>query len=54
MAGLTKAQRSEREAAQQPVEDGLIAMTKNGETTYVHPSCVKSHEAVGWSMKESN
>lgn len=52
MAGLTKAQRAERDAKEhEEQDDGLIAMQKDGETLLVHPSCVKSHEAVGWKVK---
>lgn len=52
MAGLTKEQRAEREAAKvaEQVEDGLIAMNKKGETLRVHPSCVKAHERAGWKV----
>lgn len=52
MAGLTKEQRAEREAAKaaEQVEDGLVEMSKAGETLRVHPSCVKSHQAAGWKL----
>ena len=48
MAGLTKEQRAERDAAKQ--DDGLIEMHKGGEVIRVHPTCVKSHQAVGWRI----
>jgi hypothetical protein len=59
MAGLTREQRTEREAAKaaaeakaeakQP-EAGLIRMTKDGEHIDVHPTCVASHKAAGWKL----
>lgn len=30
------------------VDDGLVAMIKNGEEMRVHPSCVKAHEELKW------
>lgn len=57
MAGLTKAQRAEREAQHEaqetPTDDGLIAMSKDGETMRVHPSCVTAHVSLGWQVKEN-
>lgn len=55
MAGLTKEQRAEKarllaEASKEETSDGLIAMEKNGETTFVHPTCVKAHQLVGWAL----
>lgn len=32
--------------------DGLVRMTKDGETIDVHPSCVKAHEQSGWKVVE--
>lgn len=56
MAGLTRAQRAEREAEKQPdpvapVDDGLVPMEKAGESMRVHPTCVKAHIAAGWKVK---
>ncbi len=31
-----------------PVDDGLIALSKNGETLRVHPSCEIEHRKLGW------
>jgi hypothetical protein len=54
MAGLTREQRAEREAAKEskdePVADGLVEVTKNGQTLRVHPSCLKAHHAAGWKL----
>jgi hypothetical protein len=36
----------------QKKSDGLIKMSKNGETIKVHPTCVKGHEFVGWRLAE--
>lgn len=30
--------------------DGLVLMTKDGESIAVHPSCVKAHEIAGWAL----
>lgn len=30
---------------------GLVAMTKDGATLDVHPSCVAAHERAGWKVK---
>jgi hypothetical protein len=55
MAGLTREQRAEREAAKEAepeaVDDGLIEVTKGDETLRVHPSCVKAHLSAGWKVK---
>lgn len=54
MAGLTREQRAERAALQAsdtPLDDdGLIAMTKDGEELRVHPTCVKAHQDAGWAL----
>lgn len=54
MAGLTREQRAEREAAKElkdePVADGLVEVHKNGETLRVHPSCVRAHQSGGWKL----
>ncbi|MBT2326117.1 hypothetical protein J7E62_27695 [Variovorax paradoxus] len=55
MAGLTKEQRAERQApetAKAAVDEGLVTMTKAGEEIAVHPTCVKSHQAAGWKLKD--
>lgn len=31
-------------------EPGLIKMTKGDETLFVHPTAVRSHEIVGWTV----
>jgi hypothetical protein len=56
MANLTREQRAEREAAaqaaaEQQQDNGLIAMTKDGQTLRVHPSTVKSHQTAGWKLE---
>lgn len=63
MAGLTREQRAMREAAKQDAkqveqqpdpsarhDDGLVEMSKDEETTRVHPTCVKSHRDAGWRL----
>jgi len=56
MAGLTREQRAEREAANAAEtpkdDDGLVAMEKDGETIRVHPTCVQSHKLAHWKLKE--
>ena len=32
-------------------DDGLVAVTKNGEELRVHPSCVKAHIEQGWALE---
>jgi hypothetical protein len=36
-----------REAAD---DDGLVAMTKNGDVLHVHPSTVDAHKRAGWVL----
>lgn len=43
-------QKPEAKAVAAPVDDGLVAVKKNGETLRVHPSCVKDHIKVGWKQ----
>jgi hypothetical protein len=31
-------------------EEGLVPMTKDGETLEVHPSCVDAHKKAGWTL----
>lgn len=50
MANISKAEREAR-AKEAEQEDGLIEMTKDGETLRVHPSCVESHKSAGWVLK---
>lgn len=56
MAGLTREQRAAKAAANQNDDDsasqsaGLVAMLKDGETTYVHSTCVQSHKDAGWQV----
>lgn len=56
MAGLTREQRAAKAAANQNDDDsasqsaGLVAMRKDGEIVYVHPTCVKSHQDAGWQV----
>lgn len=53
MAGLTKEQRAERAAQRAAhVDDGLVEMVKGSETSRVHPTAVKSHQAAGWKLKD--
>lgn len=58
MAGLTKAQRAEKAAAElqgavEAQDDShLIEMTKDGETMAVHPTCVAAHQSAGWRITE--
>ena len=61
MAGLTREQRAAKAAEAEKTEAAkavsvpdvdLIAMTKDRETLDVHPTCVKSHIAVGWTLVE--
>jgi hypothetical protein len=35
-------------AASEDKDDGLVEMTKDGETLRVHPSCVEAHKSAGW------
>jgi len=35
-----------------PKKDGLVPMTKNGETIRVHPTCINGHELAGWKFAE--
>ena len=30
----------------------MVAVTKGGETLFVHPSCVKAHQSAGWKVAE--
>ncbi len=30
--------------------EGLIKVKKQGETLYVHPTCVNDHVALGWKV----
>jgi len=34
------------------MSEKLVLMEKNGELSEVHPTCVKAHEAVGWTVSE--
>lgn len=34
--------------------DGLTAMSKDGETLRVHPTCVKAHQSAGWTLEHHN
>lgn len=58
MAGLTKAQRAERDAVKQVelqaenTAEILVTMTKDGEELEIHPTCVHAHEAAGWAIKD--
>lgn len=55
MAGLTKEQRAERDAAKAAAPSDtteLVTMQKDGESLDVHPSCVKAHQAAGWKLAE--
>ncbi len=52
MAGLTREQRAAKAAALEADTAHLVAMTKNGETLHVHPSCVQSHKDAGWKVVE--
>lgn len=45
---VAKDQRASKEAEKR--DDGLIAMTKNGDELRVHPSCIKAHQAAGWAL----
>jgi hypothetical protein len=31
-------------------DDGLVAMTKNGDVLHVHPSTVAAHKRAGWVL----
>jgi membrane protein involved in colicin uptake len=47
--------KAEEKAAKAKAEEadpteGLVKMHKNGETLYVHPTTVASHETVGWKL----
>ena len=33
-----------------PDNDGLVAMTKNGDVLHVNPTTVASHKRVGWAL----
>ena len=47
----TPAATGENEAPQAANEnEGLIPVTKAGETLYVNPACVAAHVAVGWQV----
>lgn len=48
MAGLTREQRAAKAAAES--QSDLVAMHKDGETTYVHSTCVQSHKDAGWKV----
>ena len=56
MAGLTREQKAERAAQDgdnlSPVEDGLVAMVKDGEELRIHPTCVQAHKESGWKVEE--
>ena len=66
MAGISKAEREARKAAadgispeaakdtQPQADPGLIAVTKNGETLHVHPSCLHAHKSAAWLQVESD
>lgn len=48
-----KAQEAIDEAAKKPVDEEvdnshLIAVTKDGETLMVHPTCLAAHRLLGW------
>ncbi len=49
-AEAQKASVAELVAEINAVDDGLCAMTKDGETLRVHPTCVKSHQSAGWKV----
>lgn len=34
------------------VDPSLITVTKDGEELDVHETCVKSHQAAGWKVKD--
>jgi len=38
--------------APEVVQDGLVAMQKDGEELRVHPTCVQSHKNAGWKVIE--
>lgn len=38
------------EAQKAAKEAGLVRMFKDGQTTYVHPTCVKAHEHAFWKV----
>jgi hypothetical protein len=40
------------EAQPEPLEDGCVWMTKDGEDAQVHRSCVADHQRLGWKIKE--
>lgn len=44
------ARKSHDESEAPKAKSHLIPMTKDGETILVHPSCVKSHELLGWNV----
>lgn len=37
-----------KQQAKEPVDDGLVPVSKDGETLRVHPSCVEAHKKTGW------
>lgn len=49
-----KTEQPNTEPAQAPAQaakdDGLVPMTKGGQTLRVHPSCVADHQRCGWSL----
>lgn len=42
--------KSENETKSEESTEGLVKVTKAGETLHVHPTTVQAHEAAGWKL----